>query len=90
MKSLKLEEVKEDSTIWLYRMPLSDSAGRIEYLRMSQYILKYKVKERTVFPVQKNTCAVRADPSERMHSLGMLRVGQMNFHQQRRIDQADN
>lgn len=86
MKSLKLEEVKEESMIWLYRMPLSNNTGRIEYLRMSQYILKYKVKERTVFPVQENTCAVHADPSEHMHNLGMLCVGQMSFHQRRQID----
>jgi hypothetical protein len=53
MKSLKLEEVKESTMIWLYRMPLSDSAGKIEYLRMSysQYILqKHKVEELYRFP----------------------------------------
>jgi hypothetical protein len=76
--------------IWLYRMPLSDIAGKIEYLRMSQYILKHKIKELTVFPVQKNTCAVHADPSEHMHDLGMLSVGQTSFHQRRQTDQADN
>jgi len=76
--------------IWLYRMPLSDSAGKIEYLRMSQYILKYKVKERTVFPVQKNTCAVHADPSEHTHTLGMLSVGQTSFRRRRQTDLPDN
>ena len=50
MKSLKLEEVKELSMMWLYRMPLSDSAGRIEYLRISQCIKKCMVKELYRFP----------------------------------------
>jgi hypothetical protein len=36
MKSLKLEEVKESTMILLYSMPLSESAGKIEYLRMSR------------------------------------------------------
>jgi hypothetical protein len=38
MKSLKLEEVKELTMTLLYRMPLSESAGKIEYLNVSKSI----------------------------------------------------
>jgi hypothetical protein len=75
-------------------MPLSDSAGKIEYLKISQIntslSIKSESKNRTVFPVQKSTCAVLADPSEHMHNLGMLSAGQTSFHRQRQTDRADS